>query len=224
MESKTYYTILGISRTENPGGVRSAYRSLAKKLHPDVAGEDTTRAFQQVTEAYGVLSDPQRRRAYNDKLRRTEEKDRQVIAVRPTPPQPLIRDPVSILGNPESIRSSFEAMHDRFLRNFTSVGIPKSEHPEGLHFEVLLTREEASRGCVVPIAVPVFSQCPECGGSGRDWVFPCVYCWERGMIEMEEYVRVPIPPMASSGSILEIPLRGLGIRNFYLRLQLFVEA
>jgi len=223
MERKTYYTILGISRTENPGGIRSAYRGLAKKLHPDVAGEETTRAFQEVTEAYDVLSDPQRRRAYNDKLRRAEE-DRLVIAVRPTPPQPLVWDPVSILGNPESVRPSFQALYDRFLRNFTGVGIPKSEHPEGLHFEVLLTREEASSGCVVPIGVPVFSQCLECGGSGRDWVFPCVHCRERGMIETEEFVRVPIPPMVKSGSILEIPLRGLGIHNLYLRLQLFVEA
>jgi len=223
MERKTYYTILGISRTENPGGIRSAYRGLAKKLHPDVAGEDNTRAFQEVTEAYDVLSDPQRRRDYNNKLRSAEEGYGQAVAVRPTPPRPPVRDPISIFGNLESIRPSFEAMHDRFLRNFTGVGIPKSEHPEGLHFEVLLTQEEASSGCVVPVGVPVFSRCPRCEGSGRDWVFPCVHCNERGVIETEELVRVPIPPMASSGSTIEIPLHGLGIHNFYLRLRLFVE-
>jgi DnaJ-class molecular chaperone len=62
MDGRTYYMILGVPRTESPGGIRSAYRDLARKLHPDVAGEQATRAFQEVTEAYDVLSDPRRRR------------------------------------------------------------------------------------------------------------------------------------------------------------------
>jgi curved DNA-binding protein CbpA len=39
MDGRTYYMILGVPRTESPGGIRSAYRDLAKKMHPDVAGE-----------------------------------------------------------------------------------------------------------------------------------------------------------------------------------------
>jgi DnaJ domain len=52
MDGRTYYMILGVPRTESPGGIRSAYRGLAKKLHPDVAGEQATHAFQEITEAY----------------------------------------------------------------------------------------------------------------------------------------------------------------------------
>lgn len=223
MERKTYYMILGVSSTESDSGIRAAYRDLAKRLHPDVAGEQATRTFQEVSEAYNVLSDPQRRREYNNKLNRAADHGA-VISVRRSPPQPVVREPVALLGNRDSIRPSFEAMYDRFLRNFTGIGVPKSEQLESLNFEVLLTPEEASRGCVVPIGVPVFSRCPRCGGSGHDWGVPGAYCQQQGMIENEEPLRIRIPPMVPSGSIYEIPLRGLGIHNFYLRLRVFVEA
>jgi molecular chaperone DnaJ len=221
MERKTYYMILGVSRTESPSGIRAAYRDLAKRLHPDVAGEQATRAFQEVTEAYDVLSDPQRRRQYNDELERTEEGE--VIVVRRDRPGPVVRDPVSVLGHRESIRPSFDAMFDRFLRNFTGLRVPKSERLEALNFEIMLTPEEASRGCVVPIGVPVFDRCPECGGSGRNGLFPCVCCQEQGMIEKERLVRIRVPPLVQSGAVFELPLQGLGIHNFYLCLHVFVE-
>jgi molecular chaperone DnaJ len=222
MERKTYYRILGVSNSESPSGIGAAYRDLAKRLHPDVAGDETTREFQDVNEAYNVLSDPQLRRDYNNKLKRAA--DGEGVVVRRSPPAPLIREPVTILGHPESIRPSFEAMYDRFLRNFTGIGVPKAEHLEGLNFEVLLTPEESARGCIVPVGVPVFSPCPQCGGSGRDWMFSCAYCQQQGMIENEELLHVRVPPMAPSGTVYEIPLQGLGIHNFYLRLHVFVEA
>jgi molecular chaperone DnaJ/curved DNA-binding protein len=220
MERKTYYAILGISSTESPSGIRAAYRDLAKRLHPDVAGAQATRAFQEVTEAYDVLSDPRRRAAYNHELQRPDDG----VVVQVHRQEPLVREPVTVLGNPESIRPSFEAMYDRFLRNFTGLAVPKSERLEGLNFEVLLTQEEAARGCVVPVGVPVFRRCPQCAGSGRDWLSPCMHCQQQGMIEEEALLRIRIPPMAPPGSIYEVPLRGLGIHNFYLRLHVFVES
>jgi molecular chaperone DnaJ/curved DNA-binding protein len=222
MERKTYYMLLGVSSTESPRGIRAAYRDLAKRLHPDVAGEQATRTFQELTEAYNVLSDPQRRHDYNAKLSRAT--DDEVVRVRRGRAETLVREPVTILGDRDSIRPSFEAMYERFLRNFTGIGVPKSEQVEGLNFEVLLTPAESARGCVVPISVPVFNRCPRCRGSGREWVFPCVYCQEQGMIETEAIVRVGIPPMSPSGSVFEIPLEGLGIHNFYLRLHVLVQA
>jgi molecular chaperone DnaJ len=222
MENKTYYMVLGVSSTESDRGIRAAYRDLARRLHPDVAGEQATRSFQELSEAYSVLSDPRRRREYNQGLSGAEHGE--IVTVRRSPPEPAVREPVTILGNREGIRPSFEAMYERFLRNFTGIGVPKSEHLESPNFEVLLTLEEASRGCVVPVGVPVFSRCPQCGGSGHDWVFPCAYCRQQGMIENEEQLRIRIPPMAPSGSTFEIPLRRLGIHNFFLRLHVFVEG
>ena len=221
MGGRTYYMILGVSRTENPGGIRSAYRDLARKLHPDVAGEKTTRVFQEITEAYDVLSDPKRRRAYNDELQRADGRD--IVPVTGNWPPPR-RAPVSIFSSAESVRPSFEAMYDRFRRNFTGVGIPQSEGLEALNIEVLLTSEEARHGCVLPIGIPVFQRCPVCGGSGHDWLFPCLACGQQGTIEQEQVVRVPIPPITRSGGIVEMPLQGLGIHNFCLRLHLFLGS
>ena len=222
MERKSYYMVLGVSSSETTGGIRAAFRDLAKKLHPDVAGEQATRSFQEVAEAYGVLSDPQRRREYNRKL--TLAEGGEIVPVRSARPGAVVREPVAILGNPAGIRPSFEAMYERFLRNFTGIGIPKSEHLEGLNLEVLLAPEEASRGCIVPLGVPVFSPCPQCGGSGRDWVFPCANCQQQGIIEREALVRIRIPPLVRSGSVFEIPLQGLGIHNFFLRLHVRMQA
>jgi DnaJ-class molecular chaperone len=218
MNERTYYMILGVSRTESTGGIRSAYRDLAKKLHPDIAGQQATHAFQEITEAYDVLSDPRRRRAYNDELRRAESK-----AVMPPPPVEPVRAPVSILVDAEAIRPSFDETYDRFLGDFSGIGVPRSDHVEGLNVEVVLTPEEGRRGCALPIGVPAFHRCRQCGGSGREWLFPCLTCRQLGMIEREEIVRVRIPPMAPSGSIFEIPLRGSGIHDFCLRLHVFVE-
>jgi molecular chaperone DnaJ len=224
METKTYYMILGVSRSENDQAIRVAYRDLAKKLHSDVAGEQSTRAFQELAEAYQVLSDPQRRREYNNRLRRMDDSGGVSIPVRRTTPDFAVRAPVSILGHPETIRPSFDAMYERFFRNFTGIGIPKSEHLEGLTFEVLLSREEAINGCVVPVGVPVFIRCSECGGAGHDWLFPCARCGGDEWIESERTVPVRIPPMTPSGSVFEIPLESLSIDNFYVRLLIMVDA
>lgn len=154
---------------------------------PDVAGEQATRAFQEVSEAFNVLSDPERRREYNRELSRYDDGNPvAVLHSRRSRRRSIVRDAVTILGNPEGVFPSFEALHDRFLRNFTGLRVPKSEHVEALDFEVLLTPEEAWHGCVVPIVVPVFQRCPQCGGSGRDWASSCAYCRQKGMIETEE--------------------------------------
>jgi len=202
MDGRTYYMILGVSRTESPGGIRAAYRDLARKLHPDVAGEQATHAFQEVSEAYDVLSDPERRRQYNHTLQRAE--GGHVTPVRPTAPAPVMRAPPGIVDSSESSRPSCEPLED-------------------LDIEVVLTPDEARRGCVLPIGVPVFRRCPHCGGSGRDWLFPCRSCQQQGVIESEQIVRFGIPALVRSGSIFGMPLQDLGLQNFCLRLHVFVD-
>jgi molecular chaperone DnaJ len=220
MATKSYYVILGVSPRETPRGIRAAYRDLAKRLHPDVAGEDGTRAFQEVSEAYDVLSNPQRRRNYNEALRR---EDGDVPALRRPPPQPPpTHEPITILDDPDSIHPSFDALYARLLRNFAGIAIPKSEHAEALNVELLLTPEEASSGCILPIGVPVFLRCPHCGGAGRTWGFPCTAC-DRGVLEVEQTAGVRIPPVPSCGSTFDLRLGDLGISNFYLRLHVLVD-
>jgi len=106
VKKRSYYSILGISRTEGSGGIRAAYRYLAKKLHPDVAGEHTTRAFQEIAEAYGVLSDPQRRVDYNRRLDRDVAHRGPPGAAHQPVRQAVIRPGAPIAGEGEGARRS----------------------------------------------------------------------------------------------------------------------
>lgn len=60
---RDYYEVLGVSKSASPDEIRKAYRSLAKKYHPDICKEpDAEEKFKEVQEAYDVLSDEQKRK------------------------------------------------------------------------------------------------------------------------------------------------------------------
>ena len=144
MLRKDYYLILGIPRSESAAGIRAAYRDLAKRHHPDVAGPSGAGQFREITEAYEVLSDPARRHQYNDYLAESERP----LGTLHRPAEPIAPQPPSVFDRPESILPSFEELFDQYMRNFTGFGVPKAEREEGLNIEVVLTPEEASRGGV----------------------------------------------------------------------------
>ena len=66
MEFRDYYKILGVQRTATAEAVKTAYRRLARKFHPDVSKEtNAEERFKEVQEAYEVLKDPEKRAAYD---------------------------------------------------------------------------------------------------------------------------------------------------------------
>jgi curved DNA-binding protein len=66
LEFRDYYRVLGVDRRADEKAIKSAYRKLARKHHPDVAkGKDNEEKFKEVAEAYEVLSDPDKRRRYD---------------------------------------------------------------------------------------------------------------------------------------------------------------
>ena len=219
-----YYIVLGVPRTESSSGIRAAFRELAKRYHPDRAGAGAAARFQEIAEAYETLSDPQRRRHYNHTLEESERPATRIAeplrsrAVRPKP-EPLVRESRSLFRDYGSIGPSFAEIYERFARNFTGRGIAKGERLEAVDVEVVLSAEEALQGVAVPIAVPVLRRCPICGGSGEDWLFQFFRCGQRGFVEREETIEVDLPPFLRSGTIVDVLLRDIGIRNFVLRLR-----
>ncbi len=66
MQFKDYYKIIGVARDAGQDDIKRAYRKLARKFHPDVSKEpDAEERFKEVGEAYEVLSDPEKRAAYD---------------------------------------------------------------------------------------------------------------------------------------------------------------
>jgi curved DNA-binding protein CbpA len=62
---KDPHSVLGITPQASEREIRSAYRALAKKLHPDTGAGSSEEKFRAIQDAYEVLSDPEKRRSYN---------------------------------------------------------------------------------------------------------------------------------------------------------------
>jgi molecular chaperone DnaJ len=222
---RDHYVLLGVARTESVPGLRAAYHERARVLHQGRGDEEESRAFVELAAAYEALSDPASRRHYDEGLRVGEALGVRTRAERPpAPPEPerltaSAPSPsfvVSLLGDPASITPSYEALRERLLRNFTGVGVPKSEHLEPLHMDVLLSPEEAAQGLSLQVQMPSVHPCPDCGGSGLDWGLPCVRCGEAGLVDEDEPLLVSLPARVSAGTTKEVPLEPLGIRNLRL--------
>jgi molecular chaperone DnaJ len=66
MAQRDYYDVLGVPRNASTDDIKTAFRKLARQYHPDVSKEpDAEEKFKEINEAYGVLSDPEKRRRYD---------------------------------------------------------------------------------------------------------------------------------------------------------------
>ena len=100
LDQVDYYRVLGISSASGPDQVREAYYMLASRLHPDIHGEEIagefrtklTAVFSRVVEAYKVLSDVDKRRAYDAALAGGDLRMRAGVRARPKAPEEQIKD------------------------------------------------------------------------------------------------------------------------------------
>jgi len=220
---KNHYLVLGVPRTADLAKIRSAYRELAKRHHPDRTGPGGAARFKQIREAYEVLGDPLQRARLDRQIDEAEGLSAPAPDLSGSDPEPLVSEPMAIGDRPGSISPSFEAFIERIARNFTGVGVPKGERAEAVNFELIMSPEEAERGAIIPFSIPVFHGCHWCGGSGSDWGFPCSYCDSEGRLTGRGEIKVRIPAGVRSGTVIEIPLGRLGVDNFYLRVRIRVD-
>ena len=226
---KNYYFILGVESDATLRQIREAYRRLAKELHPDYYGEDSG-PFIDLQEAYAVLSDPARRRAY-DATQRMSSREQggpggvqaEPLFARKATAEPLIPaqdqadlGDLSLTGSFRTFGPSFEELFDRLWRNFSLVR-PKAERLRSLNVEIRISPREALRGGRARILVPARLRCSVCRGRGALGFYECWRCHGDGAIQGEYPVTLTFPPGIVNDHVIEIPLDRFGITNFYLR-------
>src|ERR1017187_7854639 len=203
MLAKNYYVALGVSRDESPTVIRSAYHEIARRMHPDIAGPGDKSRFQEINEAYGVLSDPDRRRTHDREFGELERVTE--VPVRHQPPSwPIAPEPISLFGQPEQTKPSFGAFRERYLRNFTGWNVPKAERAESLTLDVALSPAEAFYGCTIPVGVPGLGACPKRGGTGQVSPLRCLECAGSGLLEEQRTLYVRVPPRGQPGTGLDV--------------------
>lgn len=158
---KDYYKILGLSEQASQDDIKKAYRKLAMKYHPDhnKGDKNSEEKFKEISEAYSVLSDPQKKNEY-DTFGKSDFQD--------VPPEDLFREFMKAHGS----------VFDRFFRG------PQGNMSD-IHANLAITLEEAYRGAEKNITVKKPHKCQKCNGTGGD-IKRCPVCGGTGMRHMSK--------------------------------------
>ncbi len=155
-EKKDYYEVLGVPKEASEKEIKSAYRKLAMKYHPDRSdASDAEERFKEISEAYAVLSDADKRKKY-DQFGHAgiNSQYSQEDLFRGVNFEDLLRG--FGFGGGESI-------FDMFFGGGRGRGPSRGRD---LRYDVNLTLEQVATGLETTIEVPRTEKCPTCGGSG----------------------------------------------------------
>ena len=207
---RDYYEALEVPRGATEEEIRKAYRKLARKHHPDVNRNDKAaeERFKEINEAYQVLSDPEKRKRY-DQLGANWKAGSDF-----TPPPGSARagagsrDFSDIFGaerEGDGFSDFFESLFGR-----RGGGREKSFRMRGQNVtaEITLTLEEAHRGGTRTISFQATEACPECGGTGRKDGKVCPKCHGAGAVTTPRTFEVKIPAGIRNGSIIRLSGQG----------------
>ncbi|MBI5150922.1 MAG: molecular chaperone DnaJ [Candidatus Omnitrophica bacterium] len=187
---KDYYEILGVPKTATPQDIKKAYRSLALKLHPDRVPEaekkEAEHKFKEMSEAYGVLSDPQKRQMYDqyghagiDQQFTSEDIFRGADFSDVFEGMDLGNIFGQIFGESDLGDILGGARGGRRSR--------RSQRGRDIEYEVEITLEEAYQGVHKKITIPRHEHCTKCNGSGAkpgSKSKSCSQCGGRGQVIM----------------------------------------
>ncbi|MBD3226284.1 MAG: DnaJ domain-containing protein, partial [Caldithrix sp.] len=206
-----YYEILGVNKNASPEKIRSAYRNLAMKYHPDHFGSDS-RPFRDLKEAYNTLIDPEKRRNYNESL---DKKTKQThIPVNQshrdngpsTPPQRQRRNQPAMDELTEDVGSPFANGLDDLYTLFNSLfnhttDLLSDSNKIANHFDIQITlsEDEARNGTQLDLDLPLERKCEYCRGIGRRGLSFCTYCSGSGRFQETAPLTLNIPANTEDG-------------------------
>lgn len=171
-QNKDFYRILGVAENASADEIKKAYRKLAKQFHPDANPNDTSAAerFKEISEAYSVLSDEDKRKQYDAMRRygafgggfgRGGPADR---GGAPGAGADAGGFSFENLGDVGGLGDLFGSIFDVGGRRRSRSRGP--ERGESVEYAVEVPFAIAARGGKLPISVPVTEDCPTCAGSG----------------------------------------------------------
>jgi len=169
MASRDYYEILGVARNATPDELKTAFRNLARKYHPDVNKEpDAEERFKEINEAYAVLSDPEKRLAYD----RYGKEGLNGVGGVPDFTTMDFSDIFEELFGFGGMGSGSRRRHNAPRRGADlsqTVQLTFEEAAFGIEKEIEITRDEVCSTCRGTGAEPGTSpmQCNTCGGRGE---------------------------------------------------------
>ena len=173
--ARDYYLVLGISRSADLNRIKKAYRTVAKKYHPDKTHTaQSAKKFREVMEAYETLSDENKRRRYDRQLA-----SRDTESARRHPGRTVDTSP-SVFERRQGLFSHVDDWLAGFVPGWFGRGVRAKKD---LYCEVILSPGEASRGGLFPLTVPVVESCLRCAGAGYGSalvVSPLLWTWQGG--------------------------------------------
>ncbi|MDQ6994838.1 MAG: molecular chaperone DnaJ [Mariprofundaceae bacterium] len=201
MSQRDYYEVLGINKDADVNMVKKAYRKLAMKYHPDRNPDDEGAAekFREVTEAYEILSDADKRSRYDQYGHAG------------------VNDQMGGFGaggfqNSHAYRDFGDLFGDVFGNMFGGgEGGQQGNRGADLRYDLELSLEEAASGKEVSLDIPKHEHCDTCGGSGAragTHPVPCSTCGGHGQVQMQQgffAVRRTCPACHGQGKKIESP-------------------
>lgn len=177
MSKRDYYEVLGISRDVNDADLKKAFRRLAMKHHPDrnADNEEAVEKFKEAREAYDILSDPQKRAAYDQYGHAGVD--------------PSMGGRPGAAGFNGDFGDIFGDVFGDIFGGGRGGGRSRAFRGADLRYNLDLSLEDAVFGTEVNIRVPSLQSCTTCGGSGAKddtSVQTCTTCGGVGQVRMQQ--------------------------------------
>lgn len=212
----SYYDTLGVKRDASDKEVRAAYRRLARKHHPDVNPDDkaSEARFKEVTGAYEVLSDADKRKKYDKYGDRWEYADQIDEQQRARSQRTGFANgggyqqyDIGDLDGAGDLGSVFSQFFGRGGGGTTGLR-QRARRGADIQHPVDVTLEEAFQGTTRTIELRAIEPCGTCGGSGEVAGAVCHTCGGGGQVQRPRRLEVKVPAGVQSGSKVRIANEG----------------